>query len=169
MRSDWSFSFQPTSAEVVAASDMLICILDWIHEIYSSEDTSTLETCVGRRKTDNDSNCVQAWWHLAGGMVEHVQNMSTRSKTAMGYSKTRDRRCTLIERNLLDDDDFDTVYNQSARRKCKTHMESAMPCEAQKKTSKIRHCRILCQPAAGNLVHMHSWRKPHAPKKKKKT
>ena len=35
------------------------------------------------------------------------------------------------------------------------------------KTLNSRHCRIPCQPAGEDSVPKHSWRRPHAPKKRK--
>ena len=142
-----------------------IWILDWIREIHSSAETSTRRTYVGRRKTDTNSNFVQAWWYFAGGMVEHVQQISTQGSNGIQKSPS----CTLhaewpkIIRFLRMIKNLTPLSRMqvSSWKRIRTP-----PCHAKhRETQKRRHWKNQCRLAKGHLVQKHSWRKLHAPVK----
>ena len=55
------------------------------------------DTCGQEERTDKEFKLRPVLMTFGWNMVEYVKNISTRSKTTMGYKKTQDEGCTPIE------------------------------------------------------------------------
>ena len=120
-------------------------------------------TYVGQGQDDEDPNYIPTGGNLARNIVEYFPTFSTRRKTAMGFRRTRAGHCTpitfipminLTPSSETQEENWKRVWNPTCR-------------VMRKKTSKRRHWMILCQPAEGDFVPIHSWERLHAPKKRK--